>query len=177
MKKSIFSWLLDLEVKNVPNLEVVQNTFSVEIIKDPELTATTVSTSKNFPKFPLIKNFWAQLDFRFFYFIQITFQNVTVNKVPNATFPLSAAKIRFIDCDIDTISGDAFNAIILASVSFEGTKVRRLESGAFSDRTLINRLEFSRVNIDNIAANVLNAANNLTIQDSRWVLKFFWYSI
>lgn len=43
MKKSIFSWLLDLEVKNVPNLEVVQNTFSVEIIKDPELTATTVS--------------------------------------------------------------------------------------------------------------------------------------
>lgn len=138
MKKSIFSWLLDLEVKNVPNLEVVQNTFSVEIIKDPELTAIT-----------------------------ITFQNVTVNKVPNATFPLSAAKIRFIDCAIDTISGDAFNAIILASVSFEGTKIRRLESKAFSDRTLINKLEFSRVNIDNIASNVLNAANNLTIEDSR----------
>lgn len=97
---------------------------------------------------------------------------MTVNKVPNATFPLSAAKIRFIDCVIDTISGDAFNAISLASVSFEGTKIRRLESGAFSYRTLINQLEFSRVNIDNVASNVLKAANNLTIEDSRWVLNF-----
>lgn len=137
MKKSIFSWLLDLEIKNVPNLVVVENTFSVEIIKDPELTATT-----------------------------ITFRNVTVNKVPNATFPLSAAKIRFVDCTIDSISSGAFNAIILASVSFEGTKLKRLESGAFSDRTLINKVEFSDCVIENIAPNALRAANNLTIENS-----------
>ena len=43
MKSSIFSWLLDLEIINVPNLSVVENTFSVEVRKEPELTATTVS--------------------------------------------------------------------------------------------------------------------------------------
>lgn len=43
MKSSIFSWLLDLDIKNVPNLSVVENTFSVEVKKEPELTATTVS--------------------------------------------------------------------------------------------------------------------------------------
>lgn len=42
MKKSVFAWLLDLQIENVPNLEVVENTFSVENNKK-ELTAVTVS--------------------------------------------------------------------------------------------------------------------------------------
>lgn len=48
MEKSIFSWLLDLEIKNVPNLAVAENAFHVENHKEPELTSTMVSNLINF---------------------------------------------------------------------------------------------------------------------------------
>lgn len=91
---------------------------------------------------------------------------MTVNKVPNATFPLSAAKIRFENCKIDSISSDAFRGISLKSVSFEGTTLKRLESGAFSDRTLINKVEFNNCIIQSISSGVLTAVNYLTIENS-----------
>lgn len=68
------------------------------------------------------------------------------------------------------IRKDAFCAMNILSVVITNASIFEIESGAFSDRTLIHGLEFADVKMKTVRAGAFRAgANNLTVQYSRYV--------
>lgn len=110
----------------------------------------------------------------------MAFINVRIHKIPNATFPVSAADIVFYNCSIGNVKSDAFNAVALFKVFFVKTKIERLESSAFSLRTLIQNLELRDCDVGFIDNNAVSAADRFTIENCRLVSRprfDFWPKI
>ncbi|KAK6628990.1 hypothetical protein RUM43_002807 [Polyplax serrata] len=138
LKKSIFYWFVKVKISNVPKLELVENTFSTKVKQD---------------------NVWNEAT--------MLFLNVTLNEIPNATFPLNSAKIVFTNCTISTIRSEAFNGIALVSVSFKSSKIKRIQGGAFSERTLLQNFELDDVDVEYVDSNAVSAAARFTVQNCR----------
>lgn len=67
-----------------------------------------------------------------------------------------------------TVKSGAFNGISLVGVFFKNTQVKRLESGAFSERTLIKNVEFDNADLEYVDSNGLSAAvTKFSIKNSR----------
>lgn len=98
------------------------------------------------------------------------FQSVRISEFPTAVFPSLASEIRMDNLVTDVIRKDAFCAMNILSVTISNASIGEIEPGAFSDRTLINSLEFVDVRMKTIRTGAFRAgANNLTIQYSRLV--------
>ncbi|OXU28687.1 hypothetical protein TSAR_014609 [Trichomalopsis sarcophagae] len=140
IKPNAFSWLLQITVKEVPNLELSSNAFKFE----------TPQHGRHGPA------------------TKIMFQSVKIPELPTAVFPSNAAEIRIDDLWTGSIKKDAFCAMNILSVTISNASIVDIESGAFSDRTLIHGLEFVDVRMTTIRTGAFRAgANNLTIQYSR----------
>lgn len=68
------------------------------------------------------------------------FQNVIFSSIPKDTFVNPADEIQIINCDIPTIHGRAFSAPLYHSVLLRNSSIRRIDQGAFSDGTLVQKL-------------------------------------
>lgn len=101
--------------------------------------------------------------------IQIMFQNVRIAELPKAVFPSAVAEIRMDDISTKIIRKDAFCAMTILSVIISNASIYEIQSGAFSDRALIQHLEFVDVQLKNINTAAFRAGHdNLTIQYSRF---------
>ncbi|XP_058807980.1 uncharacterized protein LOC131673744 isoform X2 [Phymastichus coffea] len=140
IKPNAFSWLLQISVREVPNLELSSNAFKFE----------TPQHGRHGPA------------------TKIMFQRVKIPELPTAVFPSTAAEIRMDDLWTGSIKKDAFCAMNVLSVVISNASIVEIEPGAFSDRTLIHGLEFVDVRMKTVRAGAFRAgANNLTIQYSR----------
>ena len=96
------------------------------------------------------------------------FQNVMIKELPTSVFPSAIAEIRMDDISMRTIRKDAFCAMTIFNVIISNTSIQEIQSGAFSDRALIQSLEFVDVQLQNINTAAFRAGHdNLTIQHSR----------
>lgn len=97
------------------------------------------------------------------------FQSVRIAELPKAVFPSAVAEIRMDDIWTKTIRKDAFCAMTILSVIISNASIHEIQSGAFSDRALIQHLEFVDVQLTNINTAAFRAGHdNLTIQYSRF---------
>ncbi|XP_069686604.1 uncharacterized protein [Periplaneta americana] len=136
-----FSWILAITLRDVPRLELSPQAFAFE---------APTSVGRHGPA------------------ATVLLQNVVLAELPRDTFPSSAAEVRLVDAEVRTVQSGAFCANTLFAVIFQNTSLHRVETGAFSDRTLIKYLELSGVRIRVMAARALQAAvDNLTVQHSR----------
>lgn len=96
------------------------------------------------------------------------FQNVMLEELPTAVFPSAIAEIRMDDISIRVIRKDAFCAMTIFNVIISNASIQEIQTGAFSDRALIQSLEFVDVQLKNINTAAFRAGHdNLTIQHSR----------
>ncbi|XP_066580932.1 uncharacterized protein [Prorops nasuta] len=140
IKPNAFSWLLWLTVQEVPTLELSSNAFKLEATQHGRHGPAT----------------------------KILLRSVRITELPTAVFPSAVAEIRLDDIWTKTIRREAFCAMNTFSISISNATIHEIESGAFSERALINSLEFADVRVRNIKKGALRAAHdNLTIQYSR----------
>ncbi|XP_072744252.1 uncharacterized protein [Anoplolepis gracilipes] len=140
IKPNAFSWLLRITINEVPSLELSSNAFKFEAPQHGRHGPAT----------------------------KITFKNVRIAELPKAVFPSAVAEIRMDIIWVKIIRKDAFCAMTIFSVNISNATIYDIQSGAFSDRTLINNLEFVDVTLENINAGAFKAGHdNLTIQYSR----------
>lgn len=140
IKPNAFSWLLWISVKDVKSLELSSNAFKFEAPQHGRHGPAT----------------------------KIMFQSVRIAELPKAVFPSAVAGIRMDDIGIKTIRKDAFCAMTILSVIISNASIYEIQSGAFSDRALIQHLEFVDVQLTNINTAAFRAGHdNLTIQYSR----------
>lgn len=140
IKPSAFSWLLQITVREVPNLELSSNAFKFE----------TPQHGRHGPA------------------TKIMFHSVKIPELPTAVFPSTAAEVRMDDIWTKVIRKDAFCSMNILSVIISNASIFEIETGAFNERTLIHSLEFVDVRLKTIRSGALRAgANNLTIQYSR----------
>ncbi|XP_011880987.1 PREDICTED: uncharacterized protein LOC105569265 [Vollenhovia emeryi] len=140
IKPNAFTWLLWLTVKEVSSLELFSNAFKLEAPQPGRHGPAT----------------------------KITFQNVRIAELPKAVFPSAIAEIRMDDISMRVIRKDAFCAMTIFNVIISNATIQEIQSGAFSDRALIQRLEFVDVQLKNINTAAFRAGHdNLTIQHSR----------
>jgi len=96
------------------------------------------------------------------------FQNVRIAELPKAVFPSAIAEIRMDDISMRVIRKDAFCAMTIFNVIISNATIQEIQSGAFSDRALIQSLEFVDVQLKNINTAAFRAGHdNFTIQHSR----------
>ncbi|XP_014219010.1 uncharacterized protein LOC106647220 [Copidosoma floridanum] len=140
IKPNAFFWLLQITVKDVSNLVLSSNSFRFE---SPQHGRHGPAT-------------------------KIMFQNVMVPVLPEKVFPSTVAEIRMENFWTRAIKKDAFCAMNILSVMLKNASIVEIESGAFSDRTLISSLEFFDVRVKTVHSRAFRAgSNNLTIQYSR----------
>ncbi|KYM75800.1 hypothetical protein ALC53_13864 [Atta colombica] len=140
IKPNTFSWLLWLKVREVSSLELSSNAFKFEAPQSGRHGPAT----------------------------KIMFQNVMIKELPTSVFPSAIAEIRMDDISMRTIRKDAFCAMTIFNVIISNTSIQEIQSGAFSDRALIQSLEFVDVQLQNINTAAFRAGHdNLTIQHSR----------
>lgn len=144
IKPNAFSWLLWISVKEVNSLELFNNAFKFEASQHDRYRKHGPAT-------------------------KIMFQRVKeLVELPKAVFPSAVAEIRMDNIEIKTIRKDAFCAMTIFSVIISNATIHEIQSGAFSDRALIHRLEFVDVQLTNInTAAFRSGHDNLTIQYSR----------
>lgn len=83
-------------------------------------------------------------------------------------FPSAVAEVRMDNIWTKVIRQDAFCAMTIFSVTISNATILEIETGAFSDRTLIQSLEFVDVKLNSIERGAFRAGHdNLTIQYSR----------
>ncbi|XP_018407096.1 PREDICTED: uncharacterized protein LOC108783109 [Cyphomyrmex costatus] len=140
IKPNAFSWLLWLKVREVSSLELSSNAFKFEASQSGRHGPAT----------------------------KIMFQNVMIKELPTSVFPSAIAEIRMDDISMRTIRKDAFCAMTIFNVIISNASIQEIQSGAFSDRALIQSLEFVDVQLQNINTAAFRAGHdNLTIQHSR----------
>ncbi|KAJ4429648.1 hypothetical protein ANN_21849 [Periplaneta americana] len=148
-----FSWILAITLRDVPRLELSPQAFAFEA---PTTVGRHGPAATDYDEHQLL-------------LVQVLLQNVVLAELPRDTFPSSAAEVRLVDAEVRTVQSGAFCANTLFAVIFQNTSLHRVETGAFSDRTLIKYLELSGVRIRVMAARALQAAvDNLTVQHSRY---------
>ncbi|XP_076623338.1 uncharacterized protein LOC143342904 [Colletes latitarsis] len=140
IKPNAFSRLLWIAVREVPTLELSSNAFKLE-------------SSQHGRHGPATK---------------IMFQSVRITELPTAVFPSAIAEVRMDDIWTKVIRKDAFCAMTIFSVTISNASILEIETGAFSDRALIQSLEFVDVRLKSIERGAFKAGHdNLTIQYSR----------
>lgn len=103
------------------------------------------------------------------------FQNVRIAELPKAVFPSAIAEIRMDDISMRIIRKDAFCAMTIFNVIISNATIQEIQSGAFSDRALIQSLEFVDVQFKNINTAAFRAGHdNLTIQHSRLTINLLY---
>ncbi|XP_077271559.1 uncharacterized protein LOC143902479 isoform X1 [Temnothorax americanus] len=141
IKPNAFTWLLWLKMRDVPSLELSSNAFKLEAPQPGRHGPAT----------------------------KITFQNVRIAELPTAVFPSAIAEIRMDDISMRVIRKDAFCAMTIFNVIISNATIQEIQSGAFSDRALIQNLEFVDVQLKNVDTAAFRAGHdNLTIQHSRF---------
>lgn len=137
IKPNAFSWLLWLHVKNVRSMELSSNAFKFDAPQSGRHGPAT----------------------------KIIFHNVRIAELPKAVFPSAVAEIRMDDISMRVIRKDAFCAMTIFSVIISNGTIQEIQSGAFSDRALIQSLKFTDVQVKNINTGAFRAGHdNLTIQ-------------
>ncbi|KZC08415.1 PREDICTED: uncharacterized protein LOC107186538 [Dufourea novaeangliae] len=140
IKPNAFSRLLWIAVREVPTLELSSNAFKLEASQHGRHGPAT----------------------------KIMFQSVRITELPTAVFPSAIAEVRMDDIWTKVIRKDAFCAMTIYSVTISNASILEIETGAFSDRALIQRLEFVDVRLQSIERGAFRAGHdNLTIQYSR----------
>ncbi|XP_017881861.1 uncharacterized protein LOC108625983 [Ceratina calcarata] len=140
IKPNAFSRLLWITVREVPRLELSSNAFKLEASQHGRHGPAT----------------------------KIMFQRVKITELPTAVFPSAIAEIRMDDMFAKVIRKNAFCAMNIFSVIISNASILEIETGAFSDRALIQRLEFVDVRLKSIERGAFRAGHdNLTIQYSR----------
>lgn len=105
------------------------------------------------------------------------FQNVRIAELPKAVFPSAIAEIRMDDISMRVIRKDAFCAMTIFNVIISNATIQEIQSGAFSDRALIQSLEFVDVQLKSINTAAFKAGHdNFTIQHSRLSTLNFLYN-
>lgn len=108
--------------------------------------------------------------------MQIMFQHVGIAELPKAVFPSVILEIRMDHVRTKFIRKDAFCAMMISSVIISNASITEIQSGAFSERALIQSLEFADVEIKNINTAAFRANHdNLTIQYSRFDIEIAQY--
>nr|XP_003704708.2 PREDICTED: uncharacterized protein LOC100882408 isoform X1 [Megachile rotundata] len=139
IKPNAFSRLLLITVREVPTLELSSNAFKLEASQHGRHGPAT----------------------------KIMFQSVKITELPTAVFPSAVAEIRMDDMWTKVIRKNAFCAMTIFSVTISNASIQAIETGAFSDRALIQSLEFVDVRLKNIERGAFRAGHdNLTIQYS-----------
>lgn len=96
------------------------------------------------------------------------FQSVKITELPSSVFPSAAAEIRMDDVWTRIIRKDAFSAVTILGVLISNASIFEIESGAFSEQTLILNFEFVDVRVKKIETAAFRAGfTNFTIQYSR----------
>ncbi|XP_047345043.1 uncharacterized protein LOC124947225 [Vespa velutina] len=140
IKPNAFFWLLWITVKEVPTLELSSNAFKFESSQYGRHGQAT----------------------------KIMFQSVRITELPTAVFPSSVAEVRMDDIWTKVIRKEAFCAMSIFNVIISNASISEIESGAFSDKILIESLEFVDVRLKYIESGAFRAGhNNVTIQYSR----------
>ncbi|KAK2579869.1 hypothetical protein KPH14_007552 [Odynerus spinipes] len=140
IKPNAFSWLLWITVKEVPTLELSSNAFKFESSQYGRHGQAT----------------------------KIMFQSVRITELPTAVFPSSVAEVRMDDIWTKVIRKEAFCAMSIFNVIISNASISEIESGAFSDKILIESLEFVDVRLKYIESGAFRAGHdNVTIQYCR----------
>ncbi|KAI4493328.1 hypothetical protein M0802_009496 [Mischocyttarus mexicanus] len=140
IKPNAFSWLLWITIKEVPTLELSSNAFKFESAQYGRHGQAT----------------------------KIMFQSVKIMELPTAVFPSSVAEVRMDDIWTKVIRKEAFCAMSIFNVIISNASISEIESGAFSDKILIESLEFVDVRLKYIQSGAFRAGHdNVTIQYSR----------
>ncbi|XP_014226309.1 uncharacterized protein LOC106652079 [Trichogramma pretiosum] len=139
IKPNAFSWLKEIGVRDVQNLRLSSNAFKFEAAQLAEDGPTT----------------------------KIMFQGISnIQELPTAVFPSTLAEIRMDNVRISySIRKDAFCAMNIMKVTVSNSSIYEIESGAFSDRTLIGSLEFVDVKIDIVRNEAFQAGANALLID------------
>uniref|UniRef100_A0ABD2X239 Right handed beta helix domain-containing protein n=1 Tax=Trichogramma kaykai TaxID=54128 RepID=A0ABD2X239_9HYME len=139
IKPNAFSWLKEIGVRDVQNLRLSSNAFKFEAAQLAEDGPTT----------------------------KIMFQGISnIQELPTAVFPSTLAEIRMDNVRISySIRKDAFCAMNIMKVAVSNSSIYEIESGAFSDRTLIGSLEFVDVKIDIVRNEAFQAGANALLID------------
>ncbi|XP_043586060.1 uncharacterized protein LOC122569295 isoform X1 [Bombus pyrosoma] len=140
IRPNAFSRLLWITIREVPTLELSSNAFKLEASQHGRHGPAT----------------------------KIMFQTVRIMELPTAVFPSAVAEVRMDDIWTKVIRKNAFCAMTIFSVTISNATILEIESGAFSDRALIQSLEFVDVRLKSIERGAFRAGHdNLTIQYSR----------
>ncbi|XP_063236455.1 uncharacterized protein LOC134538842 isoform X2 [Bacillus rossius redtenbacheri] len=139
LQGSAFSWLLAVEVRDVPRLELAGHAFAFE----------SRAAGRHGPA------------------TTVLLHNVIVPELPPHAFPSSAARLELRRVEARAVRRDAFSAVALSSVLVQDSALHVVEEGAFSAKTLVEQLQLSRVHIRELRQGAVRAGvTNLTIQHS-----------
>ncbi|CAB3381478.1 Hypothetical predicted protein [Cloeon dipterum] len=140
IQPSAFSWMQDIVIRRVARLEFHKNAFS---------QSGAASTSHG-PS------------------TTVYIEDSLIPEIPSLAFPLSASELRIKSSKISVIRRDAFCGIRVTNLSLEDCFLHTLEKGAFSGRTLIDRLKLHNLTIEEVQTNAVQSAiADFTLQDSR----------
>ncbi|XP_059469380.1 uncharacterized protein LOC132193040 [Neocloeon triangulifer] len=140
IQPSAFSWIQDFQFKKVARLELHKNAFS----------QSGAAIGHHGPA------------------TKVTIEDSLIPEIPGLAFPLSAAELRIHRSGVSAIRRDAFSGLLVLNLSIEHCNLHTVESGAFSPRTLVHRLNFNNLTIDTVHSNAVQSAiANFTLQNTK----------
>ncbi|KAF5304149.1 hypothetical protein FQA39_LY01934 [Lamprigera yunnana] len=98
----------------------------------------------------------------------LSFYNVIMPKIPTAAFHSSLAEISIKNSEVREIYPDAFKASQISSTLFVNSSIHKIQSGAFSDRTLLIDFKMSKCKVYLLESKAVMASmTNLTVEHSK----------
>lgn len=98
----------------------------------------------------------------------LSFHNVIIPKIPTDTFHSSLAEISIKNSEIREIHTDAFKASQISAILFVNSTIHKIQSRAFSDRTLLINFKFTKCKIHLLEmGSVMASMTNLTVEHSK----------
>ncbi|KAF5306443.1 hypothetical protein FQR65_LT07355 [Abscondita terminalis] len=95
----------------------------------------------------------------------LSFYNVIMPKIPSGTFHSSLAEISIKNSEVREIHSEAFRASQVSAVLFINSTIHKIQSGAFSDRTLLIDFKLSKCKVHVLESKaVMASVTNLTVE-------------
>lgn len=91
-----------------------------------------------------------------------------IPKIAKDTFKSSLAEVSFHNSKISNILSESFNGISISAIIIKNCTLDNVYTAAFSQRTLLTKLDIAYSKLQVIYPNaLLSATNNLSIQHSK----------
>ncbi|KAF7989935.1 hypothetical protein HCN44_008609 [Aphidius gifuensis] len=141
IKKHAFSWLSQFMVTEVQSLGLSSNAFKFDVLSNRRHGPST----------------------------KIRFQSAEIAEIPSLAFPSAVSEIWMNNVTVGVIHKDAFCAVMISNLKFSNGSIFEIQSGAFSEQTLIRNFEIVNTRLRKIKMGAFRAAaTNFSIFHSRF---------